>query len=122
MPPFWGLRCRAGTVSRRDTGIELDSNSPNGLRATLNATIKSDEAGNEEVVAHEGSHVADYQDFVNAMGKVRLFNYLSFQLTVSNENIFQVSEMQSRWLDPIILPIANRILAHPDYCRHVLLI
>lgn len=59
---------RAGSVSRRDTGIELDSNSPNGLRATLNVTIKSDQAGNEEVVAHEGSHVADYQDFVNAIG------------------------------------------------------
>lgn len=38
------------------------------MRATLNVTIKSDEAGNEEVVAHEGSHVADYQDFVNAIG------------------------------------------------------
>jgi hypothetical protein len=33
---------RGGSVSRRDTGIELDPNSPNGLRATLNVTIKSD--------------------------------------------------------------------------------
>jgi RHS repeat-associated protein len=59
---------RAGSVSRRDTGLELDSNSPNGLRATLNVTIQNDQAGNEEVVAHEGSHVADYQDFVKALG------------------------------------------------------
>lgn len=41
---------RAGTVERRDTGMELDSNSPNGLRATVNVTIKSDQAGNEEVI------------------------------------------------------------------------
>jgi RHS repeat-associated protein len=59
---------RAGTVERRGTGIELDSNSPNGLRATVNVTIKSDQAGNEEVIAHEGSHVADKQEFVNAIG------------------------------------------------------
>ncbi|MBS1786920.1 MAG: RHS repeat protein [Acidobacteria bacterium] len=59
---------RAGTVSRRDTGIEQDSKSPNGLRATVNVTIKSDQASNEEVIVHEGSHVADRQDFVNAIG------------------------------------------------------
>ena len=59
---------RGGSVGRRGTGIELDPNSPNGMRATLNVTIQSDLAGDQETVAHEGSHVADYQDFVNAIG------------------------------------------------------
>jgi RHS repeat-associated protein len=58
---------RGGQVTRRGGGIEADPNSPNGLRATLNVTIKSDLAGDEETVAHEGSHVADNQDFVNAI-------------------------------------------------------
>ena len=60
---------RAGSVSARDTGIEQDPNSPNGLRATVNVTIQNDHAGDEEVIAHEGSHVADRQDFVNAIGR-----------------------------------------------------
>ena len=59
---------RGGSVTRRGTGIELDPNSPNGMRATLNVTIQSDLAGDQETLAHEGSHVADYQDFVNAIG------------------------------------------------------
>jgi len=58
---------RGGQVTRRGGGIEADPNSPNGLRATLNVTIKSDLAGDEETMAHEGSHVADNQDFVNAI-------------------------------------------------------
>ena len=61
---------RTGTVERRGTGIELDPSNANGngLRATVNVTIQSDQAGNEEVIAHEGSHVADRQEFVNAIG------------------------------------------------------
>ncbi len=58
---------RGGSVSRRDTGIEADPNSANGLRATVNVTIKSSLAGSEETIVHEGSHVADRQDFVNAI-------------------------------------------------------
>jgi hypothetical protein len=58
---------RGGQVTRRGGDIEADPNSPNGLRATLNVTIKSDLAGDEETVAHEGSHVADNQDFMNAI-------------------------------------------------------
>jgi RHS repeat-associated protein len=58
---------RGGQVTRRGGGLEADPNSPNGLRATLNVTIKSDLAGDEETIAHEGSHVADNQDFVNAI-------------------------------------------------------
>lgn len=58
---------RGGSVSRRDTGIEYDPNSPNNVRATVNVTIKSDHAGNVETVAHEGSHVADRQEFVASL-------------------------------------------------------
>ena len=58
---------RGGTVSPRGTGIEQDPNSPNGLRAAVDVTIKSSEAGNQEVLVHEGSHTADRQDFVNAI-------------------------------------------------------
>ncbi len=58
---------RGGTVTRRDTGIEYDPNSANGVRATVNVTIKSDQASNVETLAHEGSHVADRQEFVTSL-------------------------------------------------------
>jgi RHS repeat-associated protein len=60
---------RHGSVSRHGTGIEQDPNSLNGMRASVDVKIQSDQAGNAEVLAHEGSHVADRQDFINAIGK-----------------------------------------------------
>jgi hypothetical protein len=59
---------RGGSVSHHGTGIEQDSNSPNGFRASVDVTIKSSNVSSEETIVHEGSHVADRQDFVNAIG------------------------------------------------------
>ena len=58
---------RAGTTGARGEGIEGDPTSPNGLRAAVNVTILTSQAGNEETVTHEGSHVADRQDVVRAV-------------------------------------------------------
>jgi RHS repeat-associated protein len=55
---------RGGTVQRHGSGIETDPTSPNGYRATVNVTIQSDQASSQETLVHEGSHVADRQDFV----------------------------------------------------------
>jgi RHS repeat-associated protein len=61
------LNDRGGTVSRRDTGLRVDPNDPTKFQATLNVTIQSDNIRNQETIAHEGSHVADYQAFVNSI-------------------------------------------------------
>ena len=61
------LQDRGGTVSRIDTGLRVDPNNPNKFQATLAVTIQSDNIGNQETIAHEGSHVADYQSFVNSI-------------------------------------------------------
>jgi RHS repeat-associated protein len=58
---------RGGTVTRHDTGIEADSSGPNGVRASVNVTIQSNQASNEETLVHEGSHVADRQEFVASL-------------------------------------------------------
>ena len=60
---------RGGRVVGRNGGIEAapTSEHANGVRATVNVTIKSSNAGNAETIAHEGSHIADRQDFVNSI-------------------------------------------------------
>ena len=58
---------RGGTVQRTDTGLRIDPNNPNKFQATLAVTIQSDNISNQETIAHEGSHVADYQAFVNSI-------------------------------------------------------
>ncbi|WP_228486487.1 RHS repeat-associated core domain-containing protein [Paludibaculum fermentans] len=61
------LNDRGGTVSRVGGGLEVDPNNEGHFRATLNVMIQSDNIGNQETIAHEGSHVADYQDFVKSI-------------------------------------------------------
>jgi RHS repeat-associated protein len=61
------LNDRGGTVSRTGGGLEVDPNNAGHFRATLQVTIQSDNIGNQETIAHEGSHVADYQDFVKSI-------------------------------------------------------
>jgi RHS repeat-associated protein len=58
---------RGGTVSRIDTGLRVDPKDPTKFQATLAVTIQGNNIGNQETIAHEGSHVADYQAFVNSM-------------------------------------------------------
>ena len=60
---------RGGTVRARGTGVELDPNNPTVGRAAVNVTIKSSNAGNEDVIVHEGSHVADRQGVVDALNR-----------------------------------------------------
>ncbi len=61
------LNDRGGTVKATDTGIRPDPSDPNRFQATLAVTIQSGNIGNQETIAHEGSHVADYQAFVNSI-------------------------------------------------------
>jgi RHS repeat-associated protein len=68
------LNDRGGTVSRRDTGLEVDPDNPGRFRATLNVTIQNDNIRNQETIAHEGSHVADYQGFVRSIDFSRNMN------------------------------------------------
>jgi RHS repeat-associated protein len=58
---------RGGTASRIDSGLRADPNDSSKFQATLAVTIQSDNIGNQETIAHEGSHVADYQAFVNSI-------------------------------------------------------
>jgi uncharacterized protein RhaS with RHS repeats len=58
---------RGGTPAARGTGVELDPSNPTMGRAAVNATILSSQAGNQETIVHEGSHVADRQDVVTAL-------------------------------------------------------
>jgi len=60
---------RGGQVVPRKGGIENapTSEHANGMRAAVDVTILSSRAGSAETVGHEGSHVADHQDFVNSI-------------------------------------------------------
>lgn len=58
---------RGGIVHRTSQAVRLDPKDPTHFQALLVVTIRSDRAGNQEIVAHEGSHVADYQAFVRSM-------------------------------------------------------
>jgi hypothetical protein len=54
---------RGGTVKPVDGGLRGDPSNPGGVQASLLVTIQSGNIGNQETIAHEGSHVADYQAF-----------------------------------------------------------
>jgi hypothetical protein len=60
---------RGGTANTRNGGIEAapTSEHANGVRAAVDVTILGSRAGSTETIAHEGSHVADYQDVVNSI-------------------------------------------------------
>jgi hypothetical protein len=63
---------RGGKVERGagGVGIEVDPKNPTRIRAALVVKMKTGQTGMtlEETVAHEGSHVADYQDYVASIG------------------------------------------------------
>ena len=85
---------RGGRVTRHEGGIEEDSNSDNGMRAAVDVTIQTDQIGNEEVLAHEGSHVADRQDFIRALapdGSSDKANILNITLRDSERRAYKVS-------------------------------
>ena len=60
---------RGGITKNRGTGVESDPNDPMKGIAAVDVKILSSEAGSEETVAHEGSHVADRQDVVSALNR-----------------------------------------------------
>jgi RHS repeat-associated protein len=75
---------RGGTVGRdAPSGIRLDPNDPSQthVQASLLVTIQSDNISNEETIAHEGSHVADYQAFVNTLSAQNPYGDQSLDIT-----------------------------------------
>jgi hypothetical protein len=65
---------RGGTVQRAGTGIEANPADPSKVQATLLVTILTGQIGNLGTVAHEGSHVADHQDFINSVNTGGVFD------------------------------------------------
>ena len=61
------LQDRGGTVSPVDGGLSGDPNDASRVRANLLVTIQTGNIRNQETIAHEGSHVADYQAFANSL-------------------------------------------------------
>ena len=122
-------------VTTHDVG--QDPNSPNGLRAEETVTIRSGLSGSalDETVGHEGSHVADAQDFVNAITPTggmdqsknlstyatELKAYMVSQSILSSENA--TKQIGNCGLSPCILGAGvtpgqakdtiNRLLANP---------
>jgi RHS repeat-associated protein len=85
---------RGGSVTRHEQGIEADPNRPNLFRATVDVTIKSSNASNQETLVHEGSHVADRQDFVNAIpadGNMENAKALNITLRQSEIRAYELS-------------------------------
>ena len=76
---------RGGEVSKIGIGLEQDPDNPDSFRASLTVSIAKSQIGNADIVAHEGSHVADKQDFVKS---------LSSDLTNWNESL-NISNRQS---------------------------
>lgn len=58
----WG-----GEVNKMELGYEQDPQNPSSYRASLMVSIARSQIGSEETVSHEGSHVADRQDFVRSL-------------------------------------------------------
>ena len=58
---------RGGEVQRLNLGFEQDPQNPDLYRASLMVSIVKGAIGNEEIVSHEGSHVADFQDFAKTL-------------------------------------------------------
>jgi hypothetical protein len=60
---------RGGKAGARNGGIEdaPTSEHANGVRAAVDVTIQASRAGSAETIAHEGSHVADFQAFVGSI-------------------------------------------------------
>ena len=118
-------------------GIGQDPNSPNGLRAEETVTVRSGLSGSalDAAVGHEGSHVADAQDFVNAITTAggmdqsknlstyatELKAYMVTQSVLSSEN--EKRGVGDCGVDPCILGAGvmpaqakdtiNRLLANP---------
>jgi RHS repeat-associated protein len=65
---------RGGTVQRTGTGIEANPADPSKVQATLLVTIQKGQIGNLGTIAHEGSHVADYQEFINSVNTGGIFD------------------------------------------------
>ena len=61
------LQDRGGTVSPVDGGLRGDPNDASRVQANLLVTIQTGNIRNQETIAHEGSHVADYQAFANSL-------------------------------------------------------
>jgi len=55
-----------GSAGNRQAGIGADPNSPNGIRATASVVFKDGLSGSalDAAVGHEGTHVANVQDFI----------------------------------------------------------
>jgi hypothetical protein len=107
-----GVRLRIDDPNNGKTGsieldIEEDKNAANGIRATALITIKSGLNGNdlEAVAAHEGSHVADAQDFVKSITgsttryELNFTKYDAEMRAYSVEHIVHNSNNQSRPFD-----------------------
>jgi RHS repeat-associated protein len=118
-------------------GVGQDPNSPNGLRAEETVTVRSGLSGSalDAAVGHEGSHVADAQDFVNAITTAggmdqsknlstyatELKAYMVTQSVLSSEN--EKRGVGDCGVDPCILGAGvmpaqakdtiNRLLANP---------
>jgi len=72
---------RGGSVSPVDGGIRNDPSNPQRFQANLLVTIESGNIGNAETVAHEGSHVADYQAFANSLSIASQWGDQSLNIT-----------------------------------------
>jgi RHS repeat-associated protein len=84
---------RGGTVVGRGVGTENapTSEHPNGMRAAVDVTILTSRAGSEETIAHEGSHIADRQGFVNAITPSGLDRSLNITGRQSEIRAYQLS-------------------------------
>jgi RHS repeat-associated protein len=69
-----GKADRGGRVERTGTGIEANSADNTKVQAILRVTIQTDRVENLGTVAHEGSHVADRQDFINSANNGGVFD------------------------------------------------
>ena len=72
---------RGGTVAPVDGGIRNDPSDPERFQANLLVTIQSGNIGNAETIAHEGSHVADYQAFADTLSIANQWGDQSLNIT-----------------------------------------
>ncbi|MCX6620774.1 MAG: hypothetical protein NTY38_06785 [Acidobacteria bacterium] len=75
------LQDRGGTVSPVAGGLRADPNDSGRVQANLLVTIQSGNIGNQETIAHEGSHVADYQAFADSLSAANQWGDQSLNIT-----------------------------------------
>jgi hypothetical protein len=60
---------RGGRVDKIGMGLDQDPLNPSSYQASLMVSILKSQIKNQEIIAHEGSHVADYQAYVRSLSE-----------------------------------------------------